>query len=447
MAKNDAKKRQDPDGGIGVDGLHCSPRGNDVPKGEDADRARRMQWWREARLGMLVVYGPYSHPSMFGSEAVYWDKMSMREYDKLARALRPKPGAAREWAALAKKAGMKYVVLCAKHGDGFCMWDTEQTEFNSVKMGPKRDMIREGVEACREFGLKVGLGFVLNSWRDPDCARAAKSERARRRYIAFIHGCVRELMSNYGKIDIMWYDYPAALKTPELWESHKLNRMVRELQPDIIINNRSMLTEDFDTPEEHITAQDLAWESCVTLTGTGNWGFRWEPEEDWASPRTIIEWIRQVTAGAGNLLVEFGPEPDGSAPKLVEERFLQVGKWLKGNEEAVYGMFDRVGPDHFPPWLKYGRWTLKGNVGYFWCRHWRGRELVIADEMTRVKRISLLKEGRPVRFTWEPGKLVLLGLPEKDPDNIAHTTIFKIEFAGEPRRQSDHGYPLVWCMK
>jgi len=228
------------------------------PSKEQLDRQRRMKWWHEARLGMLVVYGLYSHPRFLGAEDMYWARVSVKEYEKLVQDFRPRPDAARLWAALAKKAGMKYVVLAAKHDDGFCMWDTEQTEFNSVRMGPKRDLLRESVEACREAGLKVGFGFVLNDWRDPDCVRAARSKRARRRYLDFVQGCVRELMSNYGEIDVLWYDYPAAMKTPELWESRKMNKMVRELQPDIIINNRSMLPEDFGTPEGHITRQDLS---------------------------------------------------------------------------------------------------------------------------------------------------------------------------------------------
>jgi alpha-L-fucosidase len=376
---------------------------------------------------------------------MYWRRIPVSQYERLVHDFRPRRDAACLWAALAKKAGMRYMVLTAKYDDGYCLWDTQQTGFNSVETGPHRDLVAEYVKACRANGLKVGLYFNLNDWRDPDCARAARSGRSRRRYLDFVQGCIRELMSDYGKIDILWYDYPAALKTPELWESRKTNRMVRELQPHIIINNRSLLPEDFGTPEGHIAPQNRAWESCMTLTGTGLWGWREEPEEDWAGPRAIIEMIRQVTSGGGNLLLDFGPEPDGTPPKIVEERLVRVGKWLKGNEEALYGMVDRVGPRHFHPWLKYGKWTRKGNVGYFWCRHWRGRELVIVDELTRVKRISFLKTGRPVEFDWQPGKLVLKGLPPKDPDSIAHTTVLKIEFAGVPRRTSDHGYPLVWC--
>jgi len=440
-------------GVVGVDGMEVGPAGGQPaprPAEEAArrralrDQKRRMRWWHEARFGMLAFYGLHSHPSMLGGEDMYWARIPVKQYEKLTRDFRPRPDAAWLWADLAKKAGMKYVVLVAKHDDGFCLWDTRQSDFNSVNV-IKRDLIAEAVQACREMGLRVGIYFCLNDWRNPDCARAARSKKARRRYLDFVQGCIRELMSNYGRIDIMWYDYPAAMKTPELWESHKMNAMVRELQPQIIINNRALLPEDFGTPEGHIAPQERAWEAVVTLTGTGLWGYRWEPEEDWASPRAIVEMIRQTTAGGGNLLLDFGPQPDGSPPPIVEDRLLRVGEWLKGNEEAVYGMVDRVEPKHFHPWLKYGRWTRKGNVGYFWCRHWRGKELVIVDQKTPVRRITFLKTGKPVKFTQEPGKLVLKGLPENDPDPIAHTTVFKIEFVREPRRMPDHGYPLVWC--
>ncbi|NLW50351.1 MAG: alpha-L-fucosidase [Candidatus Brocadiaceae bacterium] len=436
---------------VGLDGMQTSrppaakPFADAAQKREERDRRRRMKWWHEARFGMLATYGLHSHLSMLSAEDMYWAKIPVRRYARLVCDFKPRPDAARLWAELAKKAGMKYMVFVSKHDDGYCLWDTKQSEFNSARTGPKRDIVRECVDACREAGLRVGLYFCLNDWRDPDCVRAATSKRARRRYLDFVQGCIRELMSNYGKIDVFWPDYPAALKTPELWESRKTIDMVRELQPDIIINNRLMLPEDFGTPEGHISAQNRAWESCMTLTGTGLWGWREEPEEDWASPRAIIEMIRQVTAGGGNLLLDFGPKPDGSPPENVEDRLLKVGEWLKGNEEAVYGKVDRVERSNFHPWLKYGRWTRKGKVAYFWCRHWRGRELVIVDQKTKVKRITVLKTGKPVRFTQEPGKLVLKGLPEREPDPIAHTTVFRIEFAGVPRRTSDGGYPLVWC--
>jgi len=424
-----------------------SSRGSEAAKRtEELDRKRRMKWWHEARFGMFVHYGLYALLGR-GECVVYWERIPAKRYEKLARTFKPKPGAAREWARLAKKAGMKYMVLTAKHGEGYCLWDTKQTEFNSVKSGPKRDLVREYVEACREFGLRVGIYFNLNDWRNPDCARALKDVRARRRYLDFVQGCVRELMTNYGKIDILWYDFPAALETPEQWDSRKMNEMVRRLQPEIIINDRSKLPEDFGTPEGHITPQGRAWESCMTFTGQGIWGWRWEPEEAWASTRDIIEMVRQVTAGAGNLLLNIGPLPDGSVPDICEQRLLQVGKWLKGNEEAVYGHFDRVGHDNFHPWIPYGNWTRKGSVAYFWCRHWPGKKLVLVDVKTPVKRVSFLKTGKAVKFSQDPkeGTLALAGLPEKDPDRIAHTTVFKVEFQRIPSRKPENWYALVWC--
>lgn len=416
-------------------------------KRENLDRKRRMKWWREARYGLFIHYGLFSQMAR-GECAIYWDRIPAKQYEKLARTLRPKPGAPREWAKLAKKAGMKYMVLTVKHGEGYCHWDTKQTKFNSMKMGPKRDLVREYVEACREFGLKAGLYYNLNDWHNPDAAKAAKSEAARRRYLDFVQGNIRELMTNYGKIDILWYDFPAPLATAEEWESAKMNAMVRKLQPDIIINNRSKAPEDFGTPEGVIWREEpgRAWESCMTLTGQGIWDCRWEPKRDWPDARKIAEWLREATEGAGNLLLNIGPRADGTVPECMSKPLLDAGKWIRGNEEAIYGKVDRVEKAvQFHPWVPYGKWTLKGNVGYFWCRHWPGREVHIVETKTRVKRVTYLKTGKPVKFSWKPGHIVLKGLPAKNPDKLAYTTIFRIEFAGKPRRSPSTG--LVWSSK
>jgi alpha-L-fucosidase len=419
--------------------------GDDLKK-QESERRRRMKWWREARFGMFVHYGLYALLGR-GECVMYWERIPHGEYRKLARRFHPKPGAPREWARLARAAGMKYMVLTSKHDDGFCLWDTQQTDFNAVRMGPKRDLLREYVEACREFGLKVGIYYNLNDWRHPDCPRALKNLRARRRYLDFVQGCVRELTTNYGQIDILWYDFPPALETAEQWESRKMNEMIRQIQPQIIINDRSKMPEDFGTPEGHITAQGRSWESCMTFTGQGIWGWRPEPEGDWADARRIVEMLRQVTAGGGNLLLNVGPLPDGSVPAVYDEALTRVGKWLKGNEEAVYGQFDRVGHDNFHPWIPYGNWTRKGKVAYFWCRHWPGKKLVLVEIKTPVERVSFLKTGKAAEFEWNraAGVLTIRGLPEKDPDRIAHTTVLKVEFARVPKRKPENWYTLVWC--
>ena len=401
---------------------------------------KRMKWWHEARYGMFIHYGLYSQLAR-GEWVMLDERIPVAEYEKLAPGFRPRKGAAAEWAALAKKAGMKYIVLTAKHHEGFCLWDTKQTDYKATNYGAKRDLVREYVKACRKQGLKVGLYYSLMDWHHPDGERCAKNEAARKRFVEFTHGCVRELMSNYGKIDVLWYDMPFPLATPELWESERLNGMVRELQPGIIINNRSRTDEDFGTPEQHITPEKegRAWESCMTLTG-GVWGWRADPAEDWASPRAVIKMLQQVTAGGGNILLNIGPKPDGSVPRIAEDCLVKVGRWLRENGEAVYGRVDRVTADKFPVGLNFGKWTLKGKVAYFWCTHWQGKRLVIVQLQNRIKGVRLLASGKRVRVKQEPGKIVFEGLSAKSPDKIAQMTVFRMELEGEPRRERTGRY-------
>ena len=384
----------------------------------------------------------------------FCERISNKENERLAKTFKPRPGAPREWAATAKKAGMKYIVLTTKHHEGFCLWDTKQTRFNAVKTGPKRDIVKEYVDACREYGLKVGFYYSLMDWHHPDGARCEHNKAARKRFVAYTHACVRELMSNYGKIDILWYDMNMPLVKAKKWESKKLNGMVRKLQPDIIINNRSDMPEDFSTPEQRIEAapEGRAWEACMTFSG--NWGWRPDPPEDWASTRDVLQMLRKVTEGGGNLILNIGPKPDGSVPEISEKVLSKVGRWIRGNEEAIYGKVDRANKagsmpemDQLPTWMSTGFFTRKGNVGYFWCSHcWpeKEREIILVDLKTKVKRISFLKTGKPVKFTQQHRKLILKGLPAKNPDKIAGITIFKVEFAGAPRCYPMGSYVIQW---
>jgi alpha-L-fucosidase len=336
----------------------------------------------------------------------------------------------REWASLARLAGMKYMVMTTKHHEGFCLWDTEQTDYNAVKHGPGRDLVREYVEACREFGLRVGFYYSLMDWHHPDGARCAKDEKARRRFVEFTTGCVRELMSNYGKIDILWYDVSWPLKSPEEWDSARRNAMVRKLQPDIIINNRSQLPEDFGTPEEHITAEKegRAWEACMTFNGS--WGYQPAPPEDWHSVRQVLGMLRQCSAGQGNLLLNIGPKADGSVPQEAVERLSAVGKWLEQNGEAVYGKVDRAEME----WMPTGQWSVKGKTAYFWCSRWPGKELAIGGLKCKVAKASFLASGQPIAFEQTRNRLVLKGLPETSPDRIAGITVIKLECKSKPKQ-------------
>jgi len=395
------------------------------------NRARRMKWWHDARFGMFVHWGLYSQ-----LERHEWvmnrERIPKREYEKLADTWKPRPRPMREWASLAKKAGMKYMVMTTKHHEGFCLWDTQLTNYNAVKRGPGRDLVREYVEACREFGLKVGFYHSLMDWHHPDGARCAKDEAARRRFVDFIHGCVRELCTNYGKIDIFWHDVAWPLPDAEAWESARMNAMIRQLQPHIIINNRSKLDEDFGTPEERITAAEegRAWEACMTFNGS--WGYQPAPPEDWHSVRDVLRMLCQVTAGGGNLLLNIGPKADGSVPELAVERLTAVGEWLKKNGEAVYGKVDRA--EGRMEGMPTGSWTIKGKTAYFWCSRWPGRELAIGGLRSKVEKASFLASGKPVEFEQKPNRLVLKGLPKSSPDRIAGVTVIKLQCKSKPRQ-------------
>lgn len=404
-----------------------------------ATRAERMKWWHEARFGMFVHWGLYSqlgrHEWVMNRE-----RIPIAEYEKLADSWRPKERPAREWARLAAQAGMKYMVMTTKHHEGFCLWDTQQTDYNAVKHGPGRDLVREYVEACREFGLKVGFYYSLMDWHHPDGALCAKDEAARRRFLDFTKGCVRELCTNYGKLDILWYDVSWPLKSPELWESYEMNAMARELQPHIIINNRSQLDEDFGTPEEHVTAasEGRAWEACMTFNGS--WGYM-PSAIDWHSVRAVIGMLRTASAGQGNLLLNIGPAPDGSIPPEAPERLLAVGQWLKQNGEAVYGQVDRA--DGRMEWMPTGQWTIKGNTAYYWCNRWPGKELAIGGLQVKVQRATFLATGDPIAYEQTENRLILKDLPLTNPDAIAGVCVIKLECDAPPRQVLGAGYVVL----
>ncbi len=397
----------------------------------EATRKTRMEWWHEARFGMFIHWGLYAvlgrHEWVMNRE-----RIPVKEYEKLTQQFKPKPNAADDWARLAKQAGMKYMVLTTKHHEGFCLWDTQQTEYNACRRGPQRDLVREYVEACRRHGLRIGFYYSLMDWHHPDGARCVRDDKARRRFLDFTRGCVRELMTKYGPIDILWYDVAWPLATPELWESAEMNAMVRELQPKIIINNRAKLPEDFGTPEEQIRAEEAgrAWEACMTFNGS--WGYMpYAPPQDWRSTREVLGMLREVTAAGGNLLLNVGPAPDGSIPPEAVERLQPVGKWLAKYGEAAYGKLSCA--DTFE-WCPLGAWTRKGKTAYFWCSRWPGKEIVIGGLRTKLLNASFLHNGNSISFQQSKGQLRLQGLPESSPDRIAGITVLKLEFAAKPRQ-------------
>jgi alpha-L-fucosidase len=296
-----------------------------------------MSWWRGARFGMFIHYGLYSQVGR--NEWVQSiENYPVPEYEKLANTFNPKPGAPREWAALAKKAGMRYMIMTTRHHEGFSLWDSKADPYNSVNFGPRRDIVREFVDACREFGLRIGFYSSLMDWHHPDGWRCAFDTAARARFTAFIRDINHELVTQYGKIDILWYDVARPMESWEGWDSLERNQMVRSLQRHIIINNRSQLPEDFGTPEGHVTAEERDWEACMTFNDI-SWGYVDSAQAAPYSyaPQRILKMLNTATAGKGNLLLNIGPKPDGSVPDEAVTPLTTVGAWLAENGKAVYG--------------------------------------------------------------------------------------------------------------
>ncbi len=396
--------------------------GNSSPTGSDADRARRMKWWHEARFGMFIHWGLYSvlgrHEWVMENEGI-----PVAEYEPLAKQFHPKPFPARKWAKLARETGMRYMVMTTKHHEGFCHFDTKTTDYCAPKQGPGRDLVREYVDAARGEGMRVGFYYSLMDWHHPDGARCATDEAARKRFVEYIHTHIRELLTNYGKIDVLWYDVSWPLDAAG-WESERMNKMVFEQQPDIIVNNRNKLPGDFSTPEQQITAdkEGRAWESCMTLNDS--WGYQ-RADDDWKSPRRVIQNLVACSRDTGNYLLNIGPRADGSVPEDSVHVLTQVGQWMKRNGEAIYGS-DLCQPRR----SNYASFTRKGNTLYMHVHFWPGDYVVVAGLQTKVKSARFLAGGTAIPFQQDRFRVRLTGLPVEAPDHPV--TTIALECEGEP---------------
>ncbi|MFP5234299.1 MAG: alpha-L-fucosidase [Acidobacteriota bacterium] len=400
-------------------GTPAEPSAGATTEMQERTRAQRMQWWHAARFGMFIHFGVYStigrHEWVMEDEAI-----PIGEYTAHAPNFHPAPNCPRAWAALAKKAGMKYMVMTTKHHEGFCNFDTKLTDYCAPRKGPGRDVVREYVEAARAEGLHVGFYYSLMDWHHPDGARCANDEAARRRFVDYTHGLIRELMTNYGKIDVLWYDVSWPLDVNG-WESVRMNDMVFQLQPQIIVNNRNKLHGDFSTPEQKIVAatDGRAWESCMTLNDS--WGYQ-RADDNWKSSRTVIRNLIQCARDGGNYLLNIGPKPDGSVPEESVRILSEVGEWMQTNGHTIYESdVCQVRRSN------YASFTRKGNTLYMHVHFWPGEYVAISGLRTRVKSAHLLKSGAEVKFTQDDFQTKLIGLPAKAPDSPVTTIALDCE--------------------
>ncbi|HEX7493004.1 MAG TPA: alpha-L-fucosidase [Bacteroidales bacterium] len=334
-----------------------------LPKETEVQKAERMKWWTDARFGMFIHWGLYSLPARHE-----WvknaERMTNEQYQKYFDMFNPDMYDPHEWAKMAKAAGMKYVVLTAKHHEGFCLFDSKFTDYKATNTPYGKDLIKEYVEAFRSEGLKVGFYYSLIDWHHPDytidkChplrqesdsayARLNKG-RDMNKYREYIMNQVRELLTNYGEISIIWFDFSFPGKNGKGradWDSEKLLKMTRNLQPGIIVDDRLDLSDveggfDFVSPEQvkvakwpEANGKRVPWETCQTFSGS--WGY-YRDENTWKSPAQLIELLIESVSKGGNLLLNVGPTARGVFDYRAQDRLKSMGEWMKYNNRSVYG--------------------------------------------------------------------------------------------------------------
>ena len=310
---------------------------------EHKDRKEaRLKRMREDKLGMFIHWGLYSIPAK-GEWLMNRENIPATQYDRLADEFCPPASfSPREWVRLAKRAGCRYAVLTTRHHDGFCLFDTKTTDFNSVKTAAKRDFVREFADACREEGLRVGFYFSIMNWQYDHSPGGVFDRKVWDAQVRTTHEALRELMANYGRIDYLWYDGCSAPGSTDaeamerMWRIKNLNAMVRSLQPDILINDRSSVPEDYSTPEQCLTPppRGRMWESCITCNR--NWGYV-KDDADWKSTETLVRSLLHCARFGGNMLVNIGPRADGSVPEECVRAFEGLGDYVAGCPESIYG--------------------------------------------------------------------------------------------------------------
>ena len=390
------------------------------------DRERRTKWFMHDRFGMFIHWGLYSIPGR--GEWVRGDEqLSDKVYRQYFDEWNPKDCDMKEWARIAKEAGMKYAVLTTKHHEGFCLWDSKYTDFKTTNTQCKRDFVKEYVEAFREAGLKVGLYHSLLDWEHPDYPAYGDMYHPNRnreefknkehnfeRYLEYLHNQVRELLTKYGKIDLLWFDFSYEGHLGSDWKGEELLQMVRSSQPEIIVNGRleangesygSVMTDhptifsgDFTCPEMIIppyglrtpSGRAIPWEACFTLNN--NWGYA-PNDKHYKSSSQIIKKLVECTSKNGNMIVNISPDAKGNIPETQKEILAEVGKWMKKNSESIYG----CGMSEFekPEW---GRYTQKGNKLYAHITEESIGAIALPGVKGRVKKARRLSDGFEMRM-------------------------------------------------
>jgi len=377
--------------------------------------------WRDLRFGMFIHWGPVS---LTGHE-IGWSRAKptpIDEYDNLYKRFDPTKFNADEWVSIAKAAGMKYIVLTTKHHDGFCLWDTKYTDYNIMNSPFKRDVVKELSDACKKQGIAFGTYYSVTDWYNKDWPVTSPAGRVKREtsdldaYEKYLQNQITELITKYGPLITMWNDVPAMYGKER---GLATIQMVRKLQPNIIVNNRTGAGGDYDTPEQKIGGfnMDRPWETCMTI-GT-QWS--WKPDDRIKSLEQCMQTLIMTAGGDGNLLFNVGPMSTGEIEPDQVARLKEMGAWLQKYGESVYGT--RGGP--WKPGKDIAS-TRKGNAVYLHILRWTGDSITLRNIPRKITGSSLLTGGKVEVKQTEQG--VVITVPAGDRQKI--DTLVKLELEG-----------------
>lgn len=388
-------------------------------------KEKRMQWWTDARFGMFIHWGLYAVPARHEWVKSY-EKIPEKNYDKYFNLFEPDLYNPREWAAKAKEAGMKYFVITTKHHEGFCLWDTKYTDYKATNTPIRKDLIKPMVEAFRAEGIKVGFYYSLIDWHHPDFAfdnshpptpvkpeerAAANAKRDMKKYQAYMKNQLTELLTQYGTIDLLFTDFSYQGKGHEEWDSENLLKLIRKLQPNIIVNDRLDLNNtdwgwDYKTPEqfmprEWVTANGVKvpWETCQTFSGS--WGYH-RDENSWKSVSQLVAMLIETVSKGGNLLLNVGPTARGNFDDRANERLAGMGEWMKYHSRSIYGCTQAPAGFKAPAncFLTY---NAQSKRLYIHVLQWPFKTLHLEGYQGKVKYAQLLNDGSEVRFSISRG--------------------------------------------
>jgi alpha-L-fucosidase len=399
----------------------------------------KMSWWQDAKFGMFIHWGIFSVPSgkwenntNYGETIMFQAKIPVAVYAKLATQFNPEKFDAEEWVKIARAAGQKYIIITSKHHDGFAMFKSNASDFNIVDATPfKRDPLKELADACRKYDMKLGFYYSQSQdWHHPGGARYDSifwDDVQRGDMDKYVDNIaipqVREILSNYGDIAIMWWDTP-------LYMNKKMSQKLADLlkpYPNIIFNDRLGVDMggDFETPEQYIPATGLPgrnWEVCMTMNGF--WGYN-AFDERWKSTKELLHKLIDIVSKGGNFLLNVGPDANGVIPEVCQQNLIEIGDWLKVNGEAIYGT--KASPFHY---LSYGRATLKEQILYLHVFDWPKDGKLKIPFANKVIKAYLLADTNTI-LSVEPEKdHSKIQLPEFSPDKIA--SVVAIHFEGDP---------------